>query len=179
VILLGQQLGMGDLNRAKLKILRDFLVILRCGEQHFLDLRLMSKGRPLGCRAVGSGQEDPIHHSCCREQGADAPSGCYSVLGRQKDQSIAYINSVPFAQQPGTPEPPGTPPRPPPDSTAPRPYEEPPRPIPIPRPDEQPVIDDPPPRRNMWNASVLVPLPTKSTGSLRLGWDRLHRTPIS
>jgi hypothetical protein len=56
--------------------------------------------------------------------------------------------SVPFAQQPGTPQPPGTPPRPPPDPTAPRPYEEPPRPIPIPRPDEPPVVDDPPPRRN-------------------------------
>jgi hypothetical protein len=56
--------------------------------------------------------------------------------------------SVRFAQQPGTPEPPGTPPQRPPDPTAPRPYEEPPRPIPIPRPDEPPVIDDPPPRRN-------------------------------
>jgi hypothetical protein len=58
--------------------------------------------------------------------------------------------STPFAQQPGMPEPPGTPPQPPPDPTSPRPYEEPPRPIPIPRPDEPPVIDDPPPRRNMW-----------------------------
>ena len=34
--------------------------------------------------------------------------------------------STPFAQQPGTPEPPGTPPRPPPDPTAPPPYEDPP-----------------------------------------------------
>jgi hypothetical protein len=57
--------------------------------------------------------------------------------------------STPVAQQPGTPEPPGTPPRPPPDPTAPRPYEDPPRPIPIPRPEEPPVIDDPPPRRNV------------------------------
>ena len=56
--------------------------------------------------------------------------------------------STPFAQQPGTPQPPGIPPQPPPDPTAPRPYEDPPRPIPIPRPDEPPVVDDPPPRRN-------------------------------
>ena len=34
------------------------------------------------------------------------------------------------------------------DPTAPPPYEDPPRPIPIPRPDEPPVVDDPPPRRN-------------------------------
>jgi hypothetical protein len=40
--------------------------------------------------------------------------------------------SAPFAQQPGTPQPPGTPPQPPPDPTAPPPYEDPPRPIPIP-----------------------------------------------
>ena len=53
--------------------------------------------------------------------------------------------SVPFAQQPGTPEPPGIPPQPPPDPTAPPPYEDPPRPIPIPRPNEPPVIDDLPP----------------------------------
>jgi hypothetical protein len=51
--------------------------------------------------------------------------------------------SVPFAQQPGTPQPPGAPPQPPPDPAAPRPYEDPPRPIPIPRPDEPPVVDDP------------------------------------
>jgi len=57
--------------------------------------------------------------------------------------------SMPLAQQPGTPEPPGTPPLPPPDPTAPRPYEDPPSPIPIPRPDQPPdVIDDPPPRPN-------------------------------
>jgi hypothetical protein len=42
--------------------------------------------------------------------------------------------STPFAQQPGTPEPPGTPPQPPPDPMAPPPYEDPPRPLPIPRP---------------------------------------------
>jgi hypothetical protein len=41
--------------------------------------------------------------------------------------------SARFAQQPGTPEPPGTPPQPPRDPTAPPPYEDPPRPIPIPR----------------------------------------------
>jgi hypothetical protein len=57
--------------------------------------------------------------------------------------------SVPVTQQPGTPKPPGTPPRPPPDPTAPRPYQDPPSPIPIPRPDLPPdVIDDPPPRPN-------------------------------
>ena len=57
--------------------------------------------------------------------------------------------SAHLAQQPGTPEPPGTPPQPPPDPTAPRPYEDPPSPIPIPRPDLPPdVIDDPPPRTN-------------------------------
>jgi hypothetical protein len=48
------------------------------------------------------------------------------------------------AQQPGTPAPPGTPPLPIPDPTAPPPYEDPPPPIPIPRPDQPPdVIDDP------------------------------------
>jgi hypothetical protein len=49
-------------------------------------------------------------------------------------------------QQPGTPWPPGVPPRVPPDPPAPPPYEDPPRPIPIPRPDHPPyVIDEPPP----------------------------------
>src|SRR5215469_8602908 len=57
---------------------------------------------------------------------------------------LPALTSAPFAQQPGTPQPPGTPPRPPPDPTAPPPYEDPPRPIP--RPDEPPdVVDDPTP----------------------------------
>ena len=71
------------------------------------------------------------------------------LLGPRSPKRIGRLRpsiSAPIAQQPRTPEPPGTPPRPPPDPTAPRPYEEPPRPIPIPRPDEPPVIDDPPPK---------------------------------
>src|SRR5215467_5794555 len=67
------------------------------------------------------------------------------------DRLLASV-SPPRAQQPGTPEPPGTPPQPPPDPTAPPPYEDPPSPIPIPRPDPPlDVIDDPPPRRNAWH----------------------------
>jgi len=64
-------------------------------------------------------------------------------MGRLRPSTSARV-----AQQPGTPEPPGTPPQPPPDPTAAPPYEEPPRPIPIPRPEVPPVIDDPPPSRN-------------------------------
>ena len=70
------------------------------------------------------------------------------LLGPRSHKRIGRLRPSISAQQPGTPEPPGTPPQPPPDPTAPRPYEDPPRPIPIPRPDEPPVIDDPPPRRN-------------------------------
>jgi hypothetical protein len=73
------------------------------------------------------------------------------LLGPRTHKRIGRLRPsilAPFAQQPGTPEPPGTPPQPPPDPTAPRPYEEPPRPIPIPRPDEPPGSDDPPPRPN-------------------------------
>ena len=61
----------------------------------------------------------------------------------QKDRSIASISFGAFAQQPGTPEPPGTPPQPPPDPMAPPLYE-----IPIPGPYQPPVIDDPQPRRS-------------------------------
>jgi hypothetical protein len=71
------------------------------------------------------------------------------LLGPRGDNRIGQYRPsilVPFAQQPGTPQPPGTPPQPPPNPTAPPPYEEPPRPIPIPRPDRPPVIDDPPRR---------------------------------
>jgi hypothetical protein len=46
----------------------------------------------LGCRLLAPAKRTRFRHSCCREQGADAPSGCYSVLGPQKDQSIASIN---------------------------------------------------------------------------------------
>jgi hypothetical protein len=63
----------------------------------------------------------------------------YPALARSH-QRIGQLRpsiSASVAQQPGTPEPPGTPPQPPPDPTAPPPYEDPPRPIPIPRPDEQ------------------------------------------
>src|SRR5215469_3029816 len=52
------------------------------------------------------------------------------VLKPMRDRTMRASS---WAQQPGTPEPPGTPPQPPRDPTAPRPYEEPPRPIPIPR----------------------------------------------
>ena len=41
MIALRQQLGMADLNRSHLNVLRDILIIPRCGEQHLLDLRLM------------------------------------------------------------------------------------------------------------------------------------------
>jgi hypothetical protein len=74
--------------------------------------------------------------------------------------------SAPFAQQPGTPGPPGTPPRPSPDPTTPPPYEDPPPPIPIPRPDQPPdVIDDPPPRPNAKAFTGAAPSrsPTTST----------------
>jgi hypothetical protein len=71
------------------------------------------------------------------------------VTGPRHYKRISLLRpamSAPFSQQPGTPEPPGVPPRPPNDPTAPPPYEDPPRPIPIPRPDQPPdVIDDPPP----------------------------------
>src|SRR3954452_20891392 len=80
-----------------------------------------------------------------------AKRGKWLLLGPRSHKRIGRLRpsiSAPFAQQPGTPEPPGTPPQAPPDPTAPPPYEEPPPPIPIPRPDEPPVIDDPPPRRN-------------------------------
>jgi hypothetical protein len=89
-------------------------------------------------------------HSCCREQGAEHPKRV--LLSPKKDPKrtsrLPPSIPAPFAQHPGTPEPPGTPPQPPPDPTTPRPYEEPPRPIPIPRQDEPPEVDDPPPRRN-------------------------------
>jgi len=71
--------------------------------------------------------------------------------GAKSDRRIGLLRalmSALFAQQPGIPEPPGSPPRPPADPTAPPPREDPPRPIPIPRPDEPPGIDDPPPNRN-------------------------------
>jgi hypothetical protein len=76
-------------------------------------------------------------------------SGCFPVLeSHRRIGRLRSSISALFAQQPGTPEPPGTPPRTP-DPTAPPPYEDPPRPIPIPRPDPPPdVIDDPPPRPN-------------------------------
>ena len=38
---LRQQLGMGGFQSLPLNILRNLLIILRCGAQHFLDLRLM------------------------------------------------------------------------------------------------------------------------------------------
>jgi len=86
----------------------------------------------------------------CWQAGAKRRKGV--LLGPRSDKRIGRLRasvSAPFAQQPGTPEPPGTPPQPPSDPTAPPPYEDPPRPIPIPRPDQLPdVIDDPPPRRN-------------------------------
>jgi hypothetical protein len=71
------------------------------------------------------------------------------VSGPRSHKRIGLLRaamSAPFAQQPGTPEPPGVPPRSPNDPTVPPPYEDPPRPTPIPRPDQPPdVIDDPPP----------------------------------
>jgi hypothetical protein len=85
----------------------------------------------------------------CRSRQPGAKRWKRLLLGRRSLKRIGRLHpsiSAPIAQQPGTPEPPGSPPQPPPDPTAPRPYEEPPRPIPIPRPDEPPVIDDPIPR---------------------------------
>ena len=68
------------------------------------------------------------------------------LLGPRTHKRIGRLRpsvSAPFAQQPGTPEPPGTPPQPPPDPMAPPLYE-----IPIPGPYQPPVIDDPQPRRS-------------------------------
>ena len=102
-------------------------------------------------RATG-GRRPSLTRRPCRHRGAKRWHRVF--LGPGSDRRIGLLSaltSAPFAQQPGTPQPPGTPPRPPPDPTAPPPYEDPPRPIPIPRPDEPPdVIDDPPPnpRRN-------------------------------
>src|SRR5246127_3478772 len=77
--------------------------------------------------------------------GSQATDRAFAGLeGRQRIGRLRTSASPRFAQQPGTPEPPGTPPQPPPDPTAPRPYEDPPRPIPIPRPEEPPVVDAPP-----------------------------------
>jgi len=91
-------------------------------------------------------------HGFCRHRGAKRRHRVFLGPGSNRRIGLlAALTSAPFAQQPGTPQPPGTPPHPPPDPTAPPPYEDPPRPIPIPRPDEPPdVIDDPPPnpRRN-------------------------------
>jgi hypothetical protein len=73
------------------------------------------------------------------------------LLGPRRQRRIGRLRAIleTLAQQPGTPGPPGTPPQPRPDPTAPPPYEDPPRPIPIPRPDQPPdVIDDPAPRPN-------------------------------
>src|SRR5207253_3467693 len=81
----------------------------------------------------------------CRRRERSDGSRCCSVLEPIKRTGrLPASISAPFAQQPGTPEPPGTPPQPPPDPTAPPPYEDPPRPIPIPRPDQPPLTDDPP-----------------------------------
>ena len=41
MIALRQQFGMANLNRSGLDILRDVLIVVRGGAQHFLDLRLM------------------------------------------------------------------------------------------------------------------------------------------
>src|SRR5215831_3437623 len=98
------------------------------------------------------GRRPSLTRRPCRHRGAKRWHRVF--LGRGSDRRIGLLSaltSAPFAQQPGTPQPPGTPPHPPPDPTAPPPYEDPPRPIPIPRPDEPPdVTDDPPPnpRRN-------------------------------
>jgi hypothetical protein len=79
--------------------------------------------------------------------------------GPRSDRRIGLLL---FAQQPGIPEPPGSPPRPPADPTAPPPREDPPRPIPIPRPDEPPPrIDDPPSSGNSWISTD--PVISKST----------------
>src|ERR1700756_31997 len=82
--------------------------------------------------------------------GSQATDRAFAGLeGRQRIGRLRTSASPRFAQQPGTPQPPGTPPSPPPDPPAPPPYEAPPPPIPIPRRDLPPdVIDDPPPRRN-------------------------------
>jgi hypothetical protein len=103
-------------------------------------------------RRVGAGPPIRFRRRLGREGGlAGAKRRKRLLLSPRSHKRIGRLRpsiSAPVAQQPGTPEPPGTPPQPPPDPTAPRPYEEPPRPIPIPRPDEPPVVDDPPPRRN-------------------------------
>ena len=76
-------------------------------------------------------------------------SGRYSVLEAKKDRSIASIDfghpsfSSQDARAFGHPSAAAARPR------RHRPYEDPPRPIPIPRPDEPRVIDNPPPRRKM------------------------------
>src|SRR5690242_4604629 len=76
----------------------------------------------------------------CWDPGSSLRRWVYSVVGATpRIGRLRPSISTRFAQQPGTPEPPGTPPQPPPDPTAPPPYEDPPRPIPIPRPDEPPV----------------------------------------
>jgi hypothetical protein len=107
--------------------------------------RLPAFGFPTPCRSGARLQ--PLLYT--GQPGAKRPKQVLSDPRSAKRTSrLPPSISVRFAQQPGTPEPPGTPPQRPPDPTAPRPYEEPPRPIPIPRPDEPPVIDDPPPRRN-------------------------------
>jgi hypothetical protein len=43
MIALRQQFRMADLNRPQINVLRDVLVILRGGAQHFFELRLMDK----------------------------------------------------------------------------------------------------------------------------------------
>jgi hypothetical protein len=100
----------------------------------------MNGRRPIGVRPFRSG---------AFELTAGVKRRMPMLLGSRNHQRIgrlAALISAPFAQQPGTPQPPGTPPQPQRDPTVPPPYEEPPRPIPIPRPDEPPdVIDDPPP----------------------------------
>ena len=106
-----------------------------CSRTHLCHSNLVAKRSPLVLVRTAVEQRDG--------------SGFTRFLEAQKRSSqLRASSSAPFAQQPGTPQPPGTPPQPPPDPTAPRPYEDPPRPIPIPRPDEPPVTDDPPPRRD-------------------------------
>ena len=102
-------------------------------------------------RATG-GRRPSLTRRLCRNRGAKRRHRVFLDPGTNRRIGLLpALTSAPFAQQPGTPQPPGTPPHPPPDPTAPPPYEDPPRPIPIPRRDEPPdVIDDPPPnpRRN-------------------------------